>query len=291
MKLGVTFPQTEIGTDPIVIRDYAQAAEALAYHHLLAFDHVLGAHPDRFQNGRRPAYTHETSFHEVFVLCGYLAGLTTSLELVIGVLVLPQRQTALVAKQAAEVQMLSHGRLRLGVGIGWNFVEYEALGLSFKNRATRLEEQLSVLRRLWSEDLVTFEGRYHTILQASIKPRPTQHIPIWMGGMAEPVLRRAARLADGWFPQFQPGPEGAEMLERLRGYVREADRRTEDFGVEGRVSIAATPEDRWPEVVLGWRELGATHLAVNTMGAGLPSPQAHVDAIRRFKEAIGSLVD
>jgi probable F420-dependent oxidoreductase len=291
MKLGVTFPQTEIGADPIAVRDYAQAAEALGYSHLLAFDHVLGAHPDRFQDGRRPPYTHDTSFHEVFVLCGYLAGLTTSLELVVGVLVLPQRQTALVAKQAAEVQLLSHGRLRLGVGIGWNFVEYEALGEPFQNRARRVEEQIEVLRRLWTEDLVTFEGRYHTIIQASIKPRPAQTIPIWMGGMAEPVLRRAGRLADGWLPQFQPSPEGAELLERLRGYVREAGRSVEDFGVEGRVSVANTPEDRWAEVVQGWRDLGATHLAVNTMGAGLASPQAHVEAIRRFRESVGSLVD
>src|SRR5581483_3133355 len=224
MELGVVFPQTEIGSDPSVVRDYAQAAEQLGYHHLATYDHVLGGHPDRFQGAFRPPYTHETSFHEPFVLFGYLAALTTRLELVTGILILPQRQTALVAKQAAEVDLLSGGRLRLGVGLGWNFVEYEALGERFQNRGARIEEQIQVLLKLWSEELVDFQGKYHTIKQASIQPRPAHRIPIWMGGTADAVLRRVARLADGWFPQAAPGPELAEMLERLRRYVREAGR-------------------------------------------------------------------
>ena len=285
MRFGVVFPQTEIGSDPAAIRDYAQAAEQLGYNHLLAFDHVLGAHPDRF-DGRRAPYTHQTPFHEVFVLFGYLAGLTTRLELVANVIILPQRQTALVAKQAAAIDVLSGGRLRLGVGIGWNHVEYEALGENFKNRGRRFEEQVVVLRRLWTEELVDFAGKYHTVRQAAISPRPARPIPLWIGGSADAVLQRVARMADGWFPQFQPGPEGAAMLERLRGYIREAGRRVADVGVEGRISLASTPEDQWGAVLQGWRDLGATHVGFNTMGAGLASPQAHIDAIRRFKEAV-----
>jgi probable F420-dependent oxidoreductase len=288
MKLGVVFPQTEIGDDPVVVRDYAQAAEALGYNHLLVFDHVVGGHPDRFQDQRPPPYTHESAFHEPFVLFGYLAALTTRLELVVGVLVLPQRQTALVAKQAAEVQTLSQGRLRLGVGIGWNFVEYEALGERFTNRGARIEEQVTLLRQLWAHDIVDFHGKYHTLHRAGINPRPARPIPIWMGGTADIVLQRTARLADGWFPQATPGPELAEMLERLRGYVRSAGRQPNDVGIEGRLAIAQTPESEWATTVKAWRDVGADYLCVNTMRAGLTSPQAHIDAIRRFKEVGGS---
>jgi probable F420-dependent oxidoreductase len=285
MDFGVVFPQTEIGTDPEVIRDYAQAAEQLGYHHLLTFDHVLGGHPERFQGSFRPPYTHETPFHEPFALFGYLAALTTRLELATGILILPQRQTALVAKQAAEVDVLTRGRLRLGVGIGWNFVEYEGLGANFKNRGARSEEQIQVLRLLWSEDLVDFRGKYHTLEKVAIQPRPPHRIPIWMGGMADPVLRRIARIADGWLPQFQPGPEAREMLDRLRGYIREAGRAVDAVGVEGRLSLAQTSEEQWATAVQQWRDLDVDYLGVNTMGAGLASPQAHIDAIRRFKEA------
>jgi probable F420-dependent oxidoreductase len=287
MKLGVVFPQTEIGNDPSVVRDYAQAAEDLGYSHLLAFDHVVGGHPDRFREWRSPPYTHESQFHEPFVLFGYLAAATTRLGLVVGVLVLPQRQTALVAKQAAEVQSLSQGRLRLGVGIGWNFVEYEALNENFRNRGARIEEQIDVLRRLWSQDVVVFEGRFHRLNQVGINPRPAERIPIWVGGTADAVLRRTARLADGWFPQAAPGAELTEMLDRLRQYVREAGRPTEAVGVEGRLTIAQTPEADWGATVQAWRDLGADYLSVNTMRAGLGSPRAHIEFIRRFKEAVG----
>ncbi len=290
MELGVVFPQTEIGSDPSVVRDYAQAAEQLGYHHLATYDHVLGAHPDRFQGTFRPPYTHETPFHEPFVLFGYLAALTSRIELATGILILPQRQTALVAKQAAEVDLLSQGRLRLGVGLGWNFVEYEALGQNFKNRGARVEEQVQLLRRLWSEELVEFHGKYETVDRAAILPRPTHRIPIWMGGMADSVLRRVARLADGWLPQIGPGPELQEMLERLRGYVRAAGRPVESVGIEGRLSIDRTPEAQWEATARQWRDLGATYLSVNTMGAGLASPRAHVDAIRRFKETVSAVV-
>lgn len=289
MRIGVVFPQTEIGNDPTAIRDYVQAVEQLGYHHLLVYEHVLGAHPDRLRDlGFRPPYTHQTPFHEPFVLFGYLAGLTSTLELVTGILVLPQRQTALVAKQAAEVDVLTKGRLRLGIGVGWNPAEFEALGEDFTNRGRRIEEQVDLLRRLWTGDLVDFEGRYHRVRQAGIKPPPVQRpIPIWMGGMTEPVLKRTARIADGWFPQFRPGPKSAETIERLRGHVRDAGRKVEDVGIEARVNMLNTPEEQWGPTLEEWRALGVSHLCFNTMGLNLPSPQGHIDAIRRFKEVAG----
>lgn len=285
MKLGVVFPQTEIGNDPSVIRDYAQAAEQLGYDHVLVFDHVLGAHPDRFEGTFRPPYTHATPFHEPFVLFGFLAAVTQRLELTTGIVILPQRQTALVAKQAAAVDVLSGGRMRLGVGIGWNHVEYEALGENFRNRGRRIEEQIALMRRLWTEELVDFDGKYHRFSQAGLNPLPVRRpIPVWMGGVVDAVLRRAARLADGWFPQFQPGPQAKETVERFRGYIREAGRDPLDVGIEGRISMFNTAEDAWSASLDGWRDLGATHVSFNTMNVKHPSPQAHIDAIARFMD-------
>jgi len=291
VKLGVIFPQVEIGNDPATIRDYAQAVEQLGYDHLLVYEHVLGASRERVESLRlRPPYTHKLSFHEPFVLFGFLASLTTKLELVTGILVLPQRQTALVAKQAAEVDVLTKGRLRLGVGIGWNPVEFEALGEDFHNRAQRCEEQVTVLRQLWTKELVDFDGEYHTVHSAGINPLPVQRpIPIWMGAMAEPAIRRAARIADGWFPQFPPGPDGAATIERLRGYLRNAGRNPTDFGIEGRIRLAGTDEDQRGAMLEGWNELGATHISFDTMGARLATPQDHIDAIRRFRDLAGSV--
>ncbi|MCC7354724.1 MAG: LLM class F420-dependent oxidoreductase [Anaerolineae bacterium] len=286
MKFGVVFPQTEIGPDPVAVRDYAQAAEGLGYRYLLAYEHVIGANPDR-PGGWRGPYTHRSLFHEPFVLFGYLAGLTQKLELVTGVVILPQRQTVLVAKQAAAVDVLSGGRLRLGVGTGWNQVEYEALGENFHNRGRREEEQIKVLRALWQNELVTFKGKWHQIPDAGLNPLPVQRpIPIWLGGMAEVVLKRAARLADGWFPQFQPGPQAEEVVSRLRQYLREAGRDQATFGIDGRIPLGTDGPPEWVARARAWQALGATHLAVNTMGIGLKSPAAHIEAIRRFKEAI-----
>jgi probable F420-dependent oxidoreductase len=270
VKLGAIFPQAEIGNDPAAIRDYAQAAEALGYDHLLVYDHVLGTTPERFEGRFQPPYTHETPFHEPFVLFGYLAAITSRIELTTGILVLPQRQTALVAKQAAAVDVLSGGRLRLGVGIGWNFVEYEALGESFRNRGRRVEEQVAVLRKLWKEPLVDFEGRYHRIQQAGINPRPARgEIPVWMGGMADAAVTRIARIADGWFPQFGPDTRGGERIARFREDVRAAGRRLEDVGIEARISLFSTPEGEWERALAAWRSLDVTHLSFNTMRAGL----------------------
>ena len=290
MKLGVIFPQTEIGSDPAAIKDYAQAAEQLGYDHVLVYDHVLGAHEDRFKElGFRPPYNYKTPFHEPFVLFGFLAAATEKLELVTGILILPQRQTALVAKQAAEIDVLSGGRLRLGVGIGWNSAEYDSLGENFRYRGRRVEEQIDLLRELWTHELVDFEGKYHSLRQVGINPLPVQRpIPIWMGAMAGAAVQRAARIADGWFPQFGPNADGEAAIERFRDSVREAGRKVEDVGIEGRISIAGGSEDRRGEMLEGWKKLGASHVSYNTMGAGLASPQAHIHAIEEFKKLADS---
>ena len=294
MKIGVVFPQTEIGSDPSAVRDYVQAVEAMGYAHMMAYDHVLGADTSHHANWEG-SYTAESMFHEPFVLFGYLAGVTTTLELVTAVLILSQRQTALVAKQAAEVDLLTGGRLRLGVGVGWNHVEYEALNQDFSNRGSRYAEQIELLREFWTKDTVGFDGRYHKVDHAGINPQPIQKpIPIWMGAGAranpvptDRVLRRVARLADGWFPQMQPGDDARATVERLKIFVREAGRDGERIGMESRINLADGNPELWQSQARAWEEMGATHVSVNTMRAGLSSPQDHINAIQQFKEVIG----
>ncbi len=287
MRFGVVFPQTEIGNDPIAIRDYAQAAEGMGYRHILAYDHVLGAGLANRPNWSG-AYNAATPFHEPFVLFAYLAGLTRALELVTGVIILPQRQTALVAKQAAALDVLSGGRVRLGVGIGWNPIEYQALGEDFRNRGARIEEQVAVLRALWTEPVVTFKGRWHQIDEAGINPLPIQRpIPIWFGARVDAAIERAGRLGDGWMPQRPPDDQARAMVDRLRAAAASAGRPADALGIEARLSIGEVPESDWAGFVAGWRALGATHLCVNTMGAGLRTPQAHIDTLRRVGEVIG----
>jgi probable F420-dependent oxidoreductase len=286
MQVGVTFPQSEIGTNPEVIRDYARAAEDLGYEHLLAYDHVLGADPSNREGWR--GYTHETMFHEPLTLFSYLAAITQRLEFVSGVIVLPQRQTALVAKQAAEVDVLSGGRLRLGVGIGWNAVEYEALGEEFGTRGARIEEQIELMRLLWTREVVSYEGKYHRIDEAGINPLSVQRpIPVWMGARAEVGLRRTARVADGWFPLGPPNERMSESVERLREYVEEAGREPESVGIEARLDVGRVPQEEWIEQTEAWHSLGATHISVNTMNAGLRSPEEHIETIQHYKEALG----
>ena len=289
MKIGVVFPQTEIGQDPAMIRDYAQAVEAMGYTHILAFDSVVGANPDR-PGGWDSQFTYRHTFHEPFVLFGFCAGVTRRIELVTGIVILPQRQTALVAKQAAAVDVLSGGRLRLGIGVGWNTVEFEALGENFKNRGKRVEEQLEVMRLLWTKELVTYDGQWHRVPDAGIKPLPVQQpIPIWMGGDSEVVIRRAARLADGWItlPSFRPGPAGQQTVDRLHGLVREAGRDAAAFGIEARMALAKIPAEERTNEIAAWRAMrGITHLCVNTMGLGLPSPDEHVRTLERFKKDV-----
>jgi probable F420-dependent oxidoreductase len=277
MRIGAVFPQTEIGSDPADVRHWATAVEDLGFDHILAYDHVLGAGTDT-----RPGwtgYTSESSFHEIFVLYGYLAALTSRVELVTGVLILPQRQTALVAKQAAEVDVLSGGRLRLGIGVGWNPVEYDGLGLSFSDRGIRSEEQIALLRELWAAPLVTFQGRWEQVDNAGIKPRPAAgRIPVWLGGGSDRTLRRVARIGDGWLPQMD-AVAGAEFVARLHGYAREAGRDPAAIGLEPRLNLAAVPAAERVDYVKGWQRLGATYLTVATMGAGHVTVDDHLGVL------------
>jgi probable F420-dependent oxidoreductase len=289
MRLGVVFPQTEIGADPGGVREFAQAVQEIGYDHLLAYDHVLGADVSNRPDWPGP-YTAEHQFHEICVLFGYLAAIVPGLELVTGVLVLPQRQTALVAKQAAEIDILTGGRFRLGVGLGWNYVEFEALGENFHNRGRRAEEQIEVLRRLWTDPVVNFEGRYHRIPSAGIKPPPVQQpIPIWIGGSAEAAIKRAAGLADGFFPQRPLQGDWALTMDRFRGWVEEAGRSPDEIGIEWRIDVSGgTPED-WRAEAEERQALGATHMSVTTMRGGLAGADAHIGRIRETAEALEGL--
>jgi probable F420-dependent oxidoreductase len=282
MNIGVVFPQTEIGHDAGGVRAYAEAAEALGYSHVLAYDHVLGADTNVHTDWEGP-YDLHSSFHEPFVLFGFLAGFT-SLEVVTGILIGPQRQTALVAKQAAAVDVFTGGKLRLGLGIGWNEVEYEALGKDFANRGRRLEEQIPLLRRLFTEESVTFEGTYERVVGAGLCPLPVQRpIPIWVGGRSEPALRRAGRLADGWFPLVVPNHGLDEAIEAVRSGAEAAGRDPASLGMEGRLN-AGEGEDEVARHFALWKTAGATHLSVNTMGAGLRGADAHIAAIAAAAE-------
>jgi probable F420-dependent oxidoreductase len=284
MRVGVVFPQTEIGTDVAVIKDYAQTAEQLGFRHVLAYDHVIGGNPAS-RPGWQPPYTHLDAFHEPLILFAYLAGQTKKLEFVTGVIILPQRQTVLVAKQSAALDVLSGGRLRFGIGIGWNPIEYEALGENFNNRGQRSEEQVEVLRQLWTHELVTFDGRWHKIVDAGINPLPVQRpIPIWFGGSDERALRRLGRVGDGWFPLLGPDEKCRGMIEAVRRYAREAGRDPSAIGIEGRISYGQGSPEAWLEDLAAWKKLGATHVSFNTMKSGLKST-AHIAAIRRFHEA------
>jgi probable F420-dependent oxidoreductase len=286
MRLGAIFPQTEIGSDPAAVRDYARTVEEMGYQHILAYDHVLGANTASRPGWSGP-YTSETPFHEIFVLFGYLAAITQRVELVTGVVILPQRQTALVAKQAAAVDVLSGGRLRLGVGVGWNEVEYQALNEDFHDRGARVEEQIALLRALWGETAITFRGRWHTVEDSGINPLPARRqIPIWIGGSADATLRRVARIGDGWLPQMSPNDHARAMMERLREYLREAGRPENAVGIEARLTLSRTPEADWRQYADDWQTLGATHLGVNTMGMGYHSLDQHLAALRRVYAAL-----
>ena len=287
MKLGVVFPQTEIGADPTVLREYVQTVEGLGYDYLMIYDHVLGANPDR-PGGWTGPYTYLTQFHEPMVLFGWMAALTQRLELVTGVIILPQRQTALVAKQAAQISVLAGGRFRLGVGVGWNAVEYEGLGEDFHTRGKRVEEQVTLLRALWTKPLVTFKGEFDTVTDAGINPLPVQPIPIWFGGDVDILLRRSARLGDGWIPNPMPMPELRNRLNTLRQYITEAGRNPQDFGVDVRMSVSRTPQSEWVNEAAQFDAMGVTHFAINTMGAGYQTLQDHLAAIKNFKTILSN---
>ena len=295
MEIGVIFPQTEIGPDPGAIRDYAQAAEDLGFAHIFIADHVLGSDPQFHAHPSLANYSQHSVVHESMTLMGYLAAITEKVGLVTGILILPQRQTVLVAKQAAEIDVLSGGRLRLGIGVGWNQVEFEALGQDFHNRGLRSAEQIEVLRALWTQEVVDFHGRWHNITHAGLNPLPVQRpIPIWLGGgssgdpaLSEVVQRRIGRLADGWCPNFSPDDAGRAVMEKVRGYAVKAGRDPAALGLDGRLRTADKQPEEWVDEVKAWEEMGATHLSVETRKGGLSGADQHIDAIRRFKDAIG----
>ena len=286
MKLGAVFPQTEIGADVGGVREFAQGVQELGFDHLLAYDHVLGADRERHPDLTGP-YRTEHQFHEILVVFGYIAAVAPELELVTGVVIAPQRQTALLAKQAAEVDLLTNGKLRLGLGIGWNFVEYEALGEDFTNRGRRFEEQIELMRRLWAEPVFDYEGRWHTITAAGINPLPVQRpIPIWIGASAERALRRAAELADGFFPQRPLEGGWPETIAQMQAWAEEAGRDWSTFGIEQRISVASGTPDEWRATADEWRELGATHVSFATMGGDLGGVEGHLDRLREAREAL-----
>ena len=281
MRLSAFFPTRDIGTDPAKIRDWAQAAEDLGYAYIEVPDHVFGATP---RNGWTPRYNEKDPFHETFVTLGFLAAVTTRIRLSSGVLIAPQRQTGVIAKQAAEADLLSGGRLRLGIGVGWNHVEYESLGIDWKTRGARQAEQVEVLRRLWSEDLVSFNGRFHNLNEVSIVPPPVQRpIPIWFGGLSDAVVTRAARLGDGWMPIIEPDAQAEEKLGALREQLRLFGRDPAKFGIEGWLRVHDGDPQRWAAAADGWRRLGADIVMLYPMYR-IPRFDDQIETLRRFKE-------
>jgi len=286
MKIGAIYPQTELRPDPSTIRTYIQRVEELGYQHILAFDHVLGADPSIHLNWDGP-YTVDSPFHEPLVLFGFLAAIT-SLELVTCIIIAPQRQTALLAKQAAEVDILTQGRFRLGLGVGWNTVEYEALGQDFTTRGQREEEQIGLMRRLWTERTVSHDGRFDQVTAAGLAPLPVQQpIPIWLGGRSKAAFRRIGRLADGWFPRMLPGPDLDEALAIIAESATDADRDPSTLGMEPQVDCGHGDADTLIKHAQEWEEAGATHLALNTMRSGLSDVDAHLEALTKAAIALG----
>ncbi len=285
MQIGVVYPQIELGGDPSAVRRFGRAVEDLGFDHLLAYDHVLGAvHADRTRQLSGP-YTEHDPFHDPFVMFAYLAGITERIGFATGILILPQRQTVLVARQAADVDLLSGGRLRLGVGVGWNYVEYEALGQDFRTRGARQEEQIDLLRRLFTEPVVDFSGRFDRVDRAALVPKPTRPVPIWLGGSGKAAFDRAARLADGFI--FIGGDAGhtIDAWKRLRDRVGGLGRSVEDFGGEYVWAPRGGAGDL-TAAIDAWREAGGTHVSVVTMGLGLDSVDGHIDYLASVADAL-----
>jgi probable F420-dependent oxidoreductase len=300
MRIGAEFPSTESTDDVGSLRAFAQAVEEMGYTDIHIYDHVLGASSAHYDKTMLTGpYREHDKFHEAFVIFGFWAGITSKVGFSTNVLVSPQRQTVLIAKQAAEVDLLCGGRLRLGIGTGWNTVEYEGLGVPFAERGARQEEQIRLLRELWTKPIVDFKGRFHQVTHAGINPMPVQRpIPIWLGGMAEAVIKRVGTLADGWFPVFPslggPRPKSIDMkeeppieiVERMRGYARAAGRDPSKIGISGDLWYGKNTPDDWHRFMEGFRKIGATHIIVNTLGAGLKGIDAHIEALRKVKAAV-----
>ena len=281
MLLNAWFPSVQIGNDPAAIRDWAQAAEDLGFEYIEVPDHVFGA---TARNGWTPRYDAFAPFHETFTTMAYLAATTKTIKISSGVLILPQRQTGLVAKQAAEVDLLSDGRLRLGVGVGWNHVEYEALDCEWKTRGIKQAEQIDVLRKLWTEGLVTFEGRFHKYNEVTIVPSPKQRsIPIWIGGSADSVIRRAAKLGDGWMPILSPDDDGKAALEKMYAYLDEFERKREGFGIEVWMRFSEDNPESWGATADEWRSMGADMVMLYPMWE-VKGVDGQIEILRKFKE-------
>jgi probable F420-dependent oxidoreductase len=287
MEIGAVFPHNEIGTDPAAIKAYAQGVEALGATHLLIYDHVLGADPDR-PGGWKGAYDKDVAFHEPFTTFAFIAAVTEKLEMITTVLILPQRQAVLVAKQAAEVAILSNNRFRLGVGTGWNQVEYVGLNEDFHTRGRRQAEQVELMRKLWTEDSLTFEGAFHTIDAASINPRPSARIPVWFGGSAAPLLKRCAELGDGWIPLMGANPKAKECIDTIRAHREAAGLPWEGFGIQAQAQYAGGNPDRWGSHAGKWREMGCTHLAIATHNAGPTDVDGHLRRIEEYLQAVAA---
>jgi probable F420-dependent oxidoreductase len=294
MKIGAVFPHQEIGSDPIVLRDWAQTAEGLGYSHILAYDHVIGAVHEAREPKLWGPYTEHDAFHEPFVLFGYFAACTDRIELATGILILPQRQTVLVAKQAAQLALLSNNRLRLGVGTGWNYVEYDSLNENFADRGKRQEEQIELMRKLWAEPVIDFTGNHHRIDRAGLKPLPSQTIPIWFGGFAPIAFRRAAAMGDGFI--YGGGQEqNLQAHDQVLQALADLGRDPKSFGFEALLNYQSGPE-HWRSEIQAWQERGADYVAMRAMslrgqGDGLLSPQAHIDALHRYWEVVGDLAN
>jgi probable F420-dependent oxidoreductase len=298
MQLGASLPVGDIGTGPTIMRDYAQAAEGLGYSYMLGPDHVLGANPDKDYAGRRVG-TSATAYHDPFVIFAFLAGVTKKMGFAAGVLILAQRQAALVAKQAACLDELCEGRFRLGIGVGWNEIEFQGLGMDFHTRGKRSEEQVQFMQALWSQQSVTFKGQYHQLDDGGINPRPKSgRVPIWFGGHAEATFRRAARYGDGFMPlQYPAGDKALEAFEKLRKLIREAGRKVEDVGLEVWTSPGAGGPEDWRKEVAFWKKAGVTHVTCHTTyvsghhkriaGKGFKD---HLDAITRYRAAVADLL-
>lgn len=285
MKIGVSYPVTEVAGDPDDVRKFVKMADELGFTHMMLHDHVVKAPHE----GREPPltgpYTEKDSFHDPFVLFGFAAALSDKLEFVTGVLILPQRQTVLVAQQTADVDLLSRERLRLGVGMGWNYVEFDALGQDFRTRAKRLDEQIGFLRQLWTTPIVSFEGRFDRIDRAGINPRPRRQIPIWLGGYSEPAYARAARLGDG-FIFAADGNGAAEAWGRVKHHLAEQGRAAEGFGAELLAQFAKTPEESAEHLKI-FRDAGGSHGCVQSMNRGLGANiDAHIDYVIKAKRLI-----
>ncbi len=285
MKIGAVVPHDEIGTDPGAIEAYARGAEELGVHHLMIYDHVLGADRDR-PGGFVGPYDKDVAFHDPFVFYGFLAAVTSRVELITAVLILPQRQTVLAAKQAAEVALLSRNRLRLGIGVGWNTVEYDGLNEEFTTRGRRQEEQVDLMRRLWAEDSMSYDGEFHRFEKASILPRPSQQIPILFGGSAPALIDRCARVGDGWIPLGTPNEKSADRLADIRRIRGEHGLSMDGFDIYAQAQYAGGDPDRWRAHAAAWSALGATHIAIATHNAGPTDVDGHLARIVEYQEAL-----